>query len=186
MGRSLGSLGTPREPITDMDFDYFGVIIRVNETASDLDMVGFMLDSAALGDVGLNTQAAMVATSNYLRGLIHPDDWDTFWRQARANRQNMEDLMTLGQQIIEAVAEGFPTKPSSESDSGPESTRQSSKRASSSRATGKAADRPARRLRTVESIEAVAIQQLPPARRGDLGEFFVQAAEVRAEHAAAR
>jgi hypothetical protein len=179
MGRSIGSLGTPREPITDLEFDFFGIIIRVNETASDLDLVGFMLDSAALGDVELNSQKAMIATSNYLRGLIHPDDWDTFWRQARANRQNMEDLMALGQQIVEAVAEGFPTMPSSESGSGQESTPQSSRRGSSSPGGGKGAvaKRPARRTR--QSVEALAIAQLPEGRRGDLGEFFVQAAEVR-------
>lgn len=179
MGRSIGSLGTPREPVTDMTFDYFGVVIRVNETASDLDLVGFMLDSAALGDVAANSQAAMVATSNYLRGLINPDDWDTFWRQARANRQNMEDLMSLGQQIVEAVADGFPTNPSSESDSGSGRTASPSKRGSSSRAAGKATPRRRGGQRAVESLAAVAIRDLPPARRGDIGEFFVMAEESR-------
>ena len=171
MSTNIGELGTPRPPV-DLSFNYFGVVIRVNESASDLDLIGFMLEAAGIERV--DEQRGMVAISNYLRGLVHPEDWDTFWRQARANRQNMEDLMVLGQRIVEAAA-GFPTQQSSGSPPGPPTTGQNSGGASSSRASSGPVARTA--SRTTPTGQALA---LVPETRPDLREFYVQADEVRA------
>lgn len=172
MTRSMGSLGTVHEPV-DMTFDYFGIVIRVNPSASDLDLVGFILEAADVEEVDENK--AMQATARYLRGLIADDDWDTFWRTAKANRQNLPDLILLGEKIIEEIAE-VPTAPPSDSSAGRPTTSSRSKRASSSRrAPRKAA--PSRATETVRALELV------PKERPDIKEFLVMAQETRAEQA---
>lgn len=166
MGRSLGSLGTPHEPV-DLTFDYFGVVIRVNENASDLDLVGFMLEAAEVETV--DEQKAMQATSRYLKGLIADDDWDTFWRTAKANRQSLPDLLMLGEKIIEALA-GVPTQPPSDSVNGRPTTPSTSKADSRPRA--------ARGTNNTAATARKAMELLPQG-RADLKEFIVHAQEAR-------
>lgn len=166
--RSLGSLGTPHEPV-DLTFDYFGVVIRVSPDASDLDLVGFMLDAA---DVEVaDEQKAMQAMSRYLKGLIADDDWDTFWRTAKANRQTLPDLLMLGEQIIEALA-GVPTTPPSDSVGGRQTTASKSKGGSSS-------PRASRAGRNADAANTRRALELVPEGRPDIKEFLVQAQEAR-------
>lgn len=167
MARSMGNLGTPHE-VVDLTFDYFGIVIRVNPTASDLDLVGFILEAADVEEVDENK--AMQATARYLKGLIHDDDWDTFWRTAKANRQNLPDLLLLGEKIVEEVTE-VPTAPPSDSSGGRRVTSSTSKRASSSR-RGSRKDT----SRTAETARA--LELVPPA-RADIKEFLVMAHEAR-------
>lgn len=168
MARSLGSLGTPKEPV-DLTFDYFGVVIRVHPSASDLDLVGFMLEAAEVEAVDENK--AMQATARYLKGLIHEEDWDTFWAAAKGNRQVLQDLLMLGEQIVEAVA-GVPTEPPLSSASGRLNTEPKSKADSSLRATKQ------RRPRNPDADVQRALSLVPPG-RADLKEFIVQAEELR-------
>lgn len=172
MARSLGSLGTHHEPV-DLTFDYFGVVIRVNEDASDLDLVGFMLEAAEVEAVDENK--AMQATARYLKGLIHVDDWDTFWASAKGNRQTLPDLLMLGEQIVEAVS-GVPTEQPSSSADGLLTTASRSKEPSSSPAT-------TRRQAKGRSSDAATVRRAlkaVPDGRADLKEFIVQAQEARA------
>lgn len=167
MARSLGDLGTPHEPV-DLTFNYFGVVIRVNPTASDLDLVGFMLEAADVETVDENK--AMQATARYLKGLIAEEDWDTFWRTAKANRQVLPDMLLLGEQIVEAVS-GVPSEPLSDSSGGRQTTAQKSKAASSSpRARTRGKDK---------NAEVKKALSLVPEGRADLKEFLVQAQEAR-------
>lgn len=168
MTRSLGSLGTPKEPV-DLTFDYFGVVIRVNPSASDLDLVGFMLDAAEVEAVDENK--AMQATARYLKGLIHEDDWNTFWNAAKANRQVLQDLLLLGETIVEAVS-GVPTEPPLSSASGRLNTEPKSKADSSSRATKS-------RKKVSPDADVKRALSLVPPERADLKEFIVQAEEIR-------
>lgn len=167
MPRSLGSLGTPHEPV-ELTFDYFGVVIRVNENASDLDLVGFMLDAADVETVDENK--AMQAVARYLKGLIAEDEWDTFWRTAKANRQTMPDLLLLGERIVEAVST-VPTELPSDSVAGQQTTPSKSKAASSSRQ--------ARSNKDPHAAAARRALELVPPERADLKEFIVMAQETR-------
>lgn len=170
MTRSLGSLGTPRDAI-DASFDYFGVVVRVNPTAGDLDLVEFMMDAAQVDAV--DEMKSMAAISRYLKGLIHDDDWDTFWRTAKANRQTMEDLMALGQRIV-AEASGFPTQQPSGSSGGQQRTAPKSRDTSSDPA-GTQARREADTRRALELVQG----------RPDLKEIYLMADEERVAQAAA-
>lgn len=166
MATSIGSLGTPHEPV-DLTFDYFGVVIRVSPDASDLDLVGFMMEAAEVEAV--DEQKAMAAVSRYLKGLIATEDWDTFWRTAKANRQTMADLLILGERIVEALA-GLPTQPSSDLSSGQRTTSTKSKGGSSSRQATRGATDAAATRRALELV---------PEGRSDIKEFVIQAAEAR-------
>lgn len=166
MTRSLGSLGTPHEPV-DLTFDYFGVVIRVSPDASDLDLVGFMLEAADVEAV--DEQKAMQATARYLKGLIAEGDWDTFWRTAKANRQTLPDLLMLGEQIIEALA-GVPTERPSDSVGGPQTTPPKSKGGSHSQRASRGAS---------DAANARKALTLVPEERADIKEFIIQAQEAR-------
>lgn len=147
--RHLGELGTPRAAV-DMDFPYFGEIIRVHPEASDLAAAELMLKAQDIdlrGDVDINdastwdaeTTKVMVEAENLamsmIRQQIHPDDWDRFWKTARANRQNTVDLMNVTKTIAAEVAK-FPTGPLSVSSGGRRNTSKKSKGGSSSRPAG--------------------------------------------------
>lgn len=159
--RSIGSLGTPHDSI-DATFEYFGVVVRINPDAGDLELMEFLMEAAEVEEV--DQRKSMGAISRYLRGLIHPDDWATFWQAAKGNRQTMDDLMALGQKIVEEVS-GFPTEQRSPSTGGRASTKPKSKAASISRAGSRTAD--------VEKALAL----VPD--RPDLKEVFVMAEEAR-------
>jgi hypothetical protein len=148
--RHLGELGTPRAPV-DMDFPYFGEVIRVHPDASDLAVAELMLKAQDidLGDVDINdpdswdpqTTKTLVEAENLamnmIRQQIHPDDWDRFWKTARANRQNTIDLMALVKTLAAEVAK-FPTGPSSASSGGRRKTKPKSKGGSSSQVSARA------------------------------------------------
>jgi len=187
MSRSIGTLGRKREPL-DLDFEYFGATIRVAPDASDVvelefleiarnadldmrDLEGLsaaeLEDEAKVQDVVRRTNQVIISTygliRDKLRELIHPEDFDTYWRLARANRQMVSDLMADMKAITASVVEastGFPTTPPSDSSPTLASTLRSSGGGSSS---APASD-------TAKALEL---------RRGrpDLQEFFVLAEE---------
>jgi hypothetical protein len=116
---SIGKLGTDREEI-EADFDYFGETIRVNPDASEAVAMRFAVQASDI-DVDNNPGQAMVATVDFLRSLIHPEDMDRFLEIAVKKRQRNEDLLTVASSILEAVS-GFPTTPRSDSSDGPPRT----------------------------------------------------------------
>lgn len=135
----LGSLGTPRDAV-DATFDYFGETIRVHPDASDLGFVDMLTRAAVITFDEQHPEQSFEALNMVVTGikrLIHPDDWDRFWVTALANRQGTLDLLTLSEQITEAVA-GFPTGRSSGSRAGRPNTPANSRAGSSSRDTRRA------------------------------------------------
>ena len=145
---TIGSLGRKR-PALDLSFDYFGETIRVHPGASNLVELEFMekakgiqlsaegldLDNLDAADEAGTLKAAQTvarmaslasdAVVGTLRKLIHPDDWDAYWRLAQANGQLLDDLMADQKAILTAVTEAaarFPTGPSSGSSPGPTTT----------------------------------------------------------------
>lgn len=130
MAKHIGSFGTPRGPV-DLEFDYFGETIRVHPDASDLRFIGFMEvargvkveDAEAVNRAGI---AAMGELLDFLRGQVHPEDWDRFLKTAHANRQTVTDLIQTGQGITAAVA-AFPTERSNASSDGRSITGKKSK-----------------------------------------------------------
>lgn len=144
---SLGSLGTQRDAV-ELDFDWFGATIRVHPDASDLQTADMMMQFGGLDlDDDEGARAAMESVSEHLLGQIHPEDRDEFWRLAKANRQQMADIIAVSKAITEAVA-GFPTGQPSDSTDTPKSMSKKSSGGSSS------AGRAQRRAQTRELTAA--------------------------------
>lgn len=122
---NLGSLGVKRDEV-DIEFDYFGTTIRVHPQASDLRVMDFMMRVGELDmDDPENAQEIMAAMSEQLLMQIHPDDATKFWEIAKANNQQMQDIMAVSKSIIAAVAD-FPTGQPSDLPDGPTTTALSS------------------------------------------------------------
>ena len=118
MGRHFGELGKARA--RDDTFGWFGHTIRVGSRVSELGLIDF-LDRADQVDVDEGnkdaTRAAMSLLKDFLRGLVHAEDWDTFWTAALDNGQTMEDLMAVVVAITERST-GRPTRRRSASSAG--------------------------------------------------------------------
>lgn len=115
---SIGNLGTERDQV-DLDFGYFGETIRVNPDASESVGTEFAIRAQSIDED--NLAAATVATSDFLRSLIHPEDFDRFLRTSVKNRQQTTDLLATAGAILEALS-GFPTSQPSVSSDGPRIT----------------------------------------------------------------
>jgi hypothetical protein len=93
---SLGSLGvahaeTPAKEGAEPDtFEWFGFTLRAVEEVDEVELVDVMASFHAIESEGI---AAIGAIKEGLQMLIHPDDFGTFWRLARQNKQKIEDLM---------------------------------------------------------------------------------------------
>jgi hypothetical protein len=113
MGQSLGAFGAQHDEI-DASFEYFGIIVRVHPDMSDLIMLEFMDKLGSIDEE--DVAAGFQAMRNLLTGVIHPDDYDTFWRTARANRQTVKDLMEVAAAVIGSAADRPTERPSASSD----------------------------------------------------------------------
>lgn len=168
---SIGSLGTIRDEL-ELEFDYFGVIIRVNPDMTDLMLFEFMETATGIDEAD-NTQGIR-AIGGYLHDLIHPDDWQTFWAAAKGNRQQLMDLMHTAKAISEAVS-GFPTGQPSGSSGGPPTTSRKSGAGTSSER------RAARRTGQIVEDSRTALTTLEG--RPDLKVIVADAHQARASRA---
>jgi hypothetical protein len=123
---SLGSFGVKKPPADPDDFEYFGSTVRTNPNTSDLALVDF-LELAESIDVNDTAQAmaALSQVKGFLRVAIHPDDFDAFWATARANGQDVEDLLPVMWAAIEARADR-PTGLPADSTAGQQTTQPTS------------------------------------------------------------
>lgn len=189
MGKNIGSLGRQRDPL-DLEFDYFGTTLRVHPFASDeveiefleagrnidmdelsdLDLAKFdQLDDAAqlkaLRDLTTAQREGYKAMMRSLRRLVHPDDFDAYWKIGGERGQQVTDRMADVKAITSAVIEAttdFPIGPPSTSPDGPPETRPSSGDISFS-------------LVASDFDKAMALERGRP----DIQEFFVMEKEAR-------
>jgi hypothetical protein len=189
MGRHIGSLGRKREPL-DITFDYFGTTVRVHPYATDAveiefleagkdldieDLVGLdiakfeAMDDAtqmeALRNLTRAQSEGYKALMRSLRRLIHPDDFDAYWKVGNDHGQQVIDRMTDIRSVTEAViaeTTDFPTGRRSASETGPSETPPSSEVVSYS-------------LVATDFDKAMALERGRP----DIQEFFVMEKEAR-------
>ncbi len=202
MGRNIGTLGVPREPL-DLEFTYFdGVVIRVHPQASDSTEVEFLalvgdaqmealeevdLDEVDDGQAGPTVDVAVIrsvqALMDGLRSMIHPDDWRTYWevgkKHGQQTRDRMADLKAITKAVMEATTD-FPTRLSSGSTAGPAAMPGNSTAGSSSPATAASTADTVRAAAPVSGTDqALALLRGRP----DLQEFILDAEEVQAARA---
>lgn len=125
----LGDLGTAR-PENDASFGWFGSVVRVHPDLSDLALIELVQTMVNVGDEK-DGGKAMDTVAGIARALVHPDDHDGFWAQAKQNRQTMEDIVNLAGKLIGALADR-PTRLPSDSSAGQQGTGPNSTGGSSS------------------------------------------------------
>ncbi len=126
---NIADFGTPTAPEEEPDtFTYFGVTIRLNSSFSELDYVDFMEEA---GTLDTQDPRAITATKNFLRRMIHTDDFGLWWDTARKNRQGLQGLMETANKLL-TVMTGRPTEAPSGSSAGQSPTLVSLKPDSSS------------------------------------------------------
>jgi hypothetical protein len=126
MGRDLGELGTSH--VRDDTFTWFGHVVRVAPTFSDLRLLDFMEVAASIDEA--NALQAMGAMRGFLHSIVHEDDFPTFWRACLDNGQGVKDLMELVN-VLTADAADRPTQRRSGSSPGRRKTAARSKDTSS-------------------------------------------------------
>jgi hypothetical protein len=145
-GSDLGELGVEHEDV-DITFRYFGDTIRVNPQLSEFVLVEFMDQAAGLDQ---DDPRAVTMTKEFVRALVHEDDFDVFWAIARKHRQNSQDLQAMAVKIMEAVS-GRPTGPPSGSANGRSATNGNSRADSSDPVLDRLAGRPDLQLAVVQA-----------------------------------
>lgn len=166
---SIGNFGTAYEPV-DLDFGFFGETIRVHPEAGAAALTEFIAGAADIAAEDEPAGAKFIL--DFLRQLVHPEDFDRFWSLAKAQRQHpMRDLMPIGKAIVEAVS-GFPTGQSSASPTGPVNTGQKF-----------AVDLPSQDFPTAVPTPQTAADKALAMLRGrpDLQEFVVKQEEAQRE-----
>lgn len=146
----LGSFGVARDTAAPDDFEYFGVVIRTNPAATDLALTDFMEHAGAVDE---KDPGVITIVKDFMRDLIHPDDFDKFWGLARRNGQTTEDLLAVQKAVVSAVV-GRPTGRPSGSSGGRRRTPAKSRAGSSSRVINRLAGRPDLQLAVVAAQEA--------------------------------
>ena len=112
----LGIFGeAAAEPVEPDTFGWFGQELRVNPLAGDTTFVDFIEE---YGEVDEKDPKAIVGTKKFLREIVHPDDFDVFWRLGRENGRTLQDFAEVAMQIIEGLVDR-PTARSSDSSPGP-------------------------------------------------------------------
>jgi hypothetical protein len=100
---------------------YFGKPLRVVTDPLSLELtLEEFLDFASTLD-GTEDPRAVGAVRAFLRCIIHPDDFQSYWRLVRERRQDIEKQMAFGKYVIELVT-GRPTGLPSDSSDGRQTT----------------------------------------------------------------
>jgi hypothetical protein len=110
---SLGDFGTVK-PQREDTFGWFGHQVRVNPRLTDLVLMDFAEYAMSLDQDSPEVLAFM---KNQMKLVVHPDDFEAFWRSALDNGQDSTDLMAVMKAIVETKA-ARPTPLPSDSSAG--------------------------------------------------------------------
>ncbi len=98
---NIGNLGVPK-PAEPDTFGWFGTEIRVHPRLTDLLLMDFMEEAAGMEEDDPRVMGFVKAQT---RLVIHPDDFDVFWRGALDNGQSSIDLLTVMKTIVESQSQ---------------------------------------------------------------------------------
>jgi hypothetical protein len=109
---SLGQLGKARAPqpveVEPVTFDWFdlneaaGNAVRLADEFNQVELIDLM-DVARTLDA--NDPSAVAIIKDGFHMVVHPDDFDAFWAEARRNRQTIEDLTGVLTALFEAATD---------------------------------------------------------------------------------
>jgi len=117
---SLGTFGRTPEPPKEEEeketwtFTYFTAEIRVETDYNQIRLVNFM---EAARNIDETDPMALVIVKDLCRVLIDGRDFNTFWKLAEQNKQQLEDLVAVVEGLTVALT-GHPTRQPSDSSAG--------------------------------------------------------------------
>jgi hypothetical protein len=111
--------GDTSEPLS---FGWYGTQVRVHPEYGELTFLDFVEE---VGDLSEDDPRALASAKSLMRQVVHPDDFDGFWRLARIHVKSQGQLAELNNQILAALAER-PTGRPGDSSPGPTPTTPSS------------------------------------------------------------
>jgi len=114
---NIGNLGVPK-PVEVDSFGWFGAEIRVHPRLTDLALMDFIGEAAKMEEDDPRVTGFI---KEQARLVIHPDDFDAFWRGALDNGQSSIDLLTVMKTIVESQS-ARPTRLPSGSSAGQQRT----------------------------------------------------------------
>lgn len=95
-------------------FPWFGVEVRVNPTLTDTALIDLLEE---VGDLDAADPRAAVAVKQFVREVIHADDFADFWKLGKAHGYSTEQFAEVAGLIVEKVT-GDPTRESPDSSNG--------------------------------------------------------------------
>lgn len=100
----IGDLtGGAYEINTVESFGWFGKNVRISPTLSELDLVDLAEEaSAAMSEESGLKQLTFIKDS--LRKIVHPGDFDDFWKIAREKKVSLEYLANVQNKVIAYIA----------------------------------------------------------------------------------
>lgn len=90
-------------------FPWFGVEVRVNPTLTDTALVDMLEKNGELDD---KDPRAAIAVKEFIREVIHPADFDDFWKLGKMHGYSTMEFADVAATIIQVVT-GDPTQGSS-------------------------------------------------------------------------
>lgn len=107
----LGRMQAPPESPEDwpevLTFPWFSAELRVNPAASDTAYIDLLEES---GELEEEDPRAAIAVKNFIREIVHPDDFDEFWSLGKAHGYSIRQLAATAMKIVEAIT-GDPSQP---------------------------------------------------------------------------
>lgn len=83
---------------------YYGTDIRVVLDPISLELAFEEFMDVASGLEGVDDPRSFAVVRQFLRLMIHPDDFNTFWRLVRTNRQDTTRQMEFGKWLMEELS----------------------------------------------------------------------------------
>lgn len=118
----LGDLSGESHEQVLATFRYFGKRFRVNPELNEV-MVMDLLEAS--GDMDADDPRQLPLVKGWVRDHIHEDDFEDLWELARANGQEMTDMLKLCNRVLQLVTDR-PTSPPTDSSDGRPVTKPSS------------------------------------------------------------
>lgn len=113
LGDLGGDTGATDAPVVHT-FPWYGVTVRVNPGASEMVYLDFIEEA---GQYDESDSRGAVAVKEFIREMIHPDDFDVFWDLAKTHRRQIKDLANISMRIVAQVS-GDPTSGQPDSSNG--------------------------------------------------------------------
>ena len=157
---SIGEFSFVEKPEIEETFTWGDEKFRINPDLSDsatLDVFEIANQLEVDQDNPEVQAKALSMAKTFMRDVVHPEDFDRFWKLGRKHRQGTEEYMALGMKVVGGLSENPPSERPASSD-GPQPIA----------------------VKSVDALSSRVIEREEAKGRSDIAEIVQMAAEARA------